>query len=222
MTHDARHEALLEALALGQEDPDSERARAQLDLCPACRGIWERMQALGSALDEFGRERARVLAEQHELLAAPGATEAERALRAEIRRSRRPAWRAWVLAIAALALFGLGLKLLWLDRAEPHAPDGLMGNPAWGATSPARRVEQFFPIRWERLLRPDQELVLRLETRAEDEERWTELYAGPVRGQSWTPEESIQKACKDRIRYRLDVRDGAGEGDSSLWREAWR
>lgn len=221
--HDATHEARLEAMLVGDLDPQAPSARAALESCAECRHAWAQMRRVLRGLDELALPEQQVLSEAGELRHAPGEREAEAALRGAIEHGAatrgRPGWPL-LLSAAGLLLAAAALLLMWRSEHAPAPPDPYLGDGASLALEPVGEHEPLFPVRWKHVFAPDEQAWLRVETRDVESEPWRELYDGSFTG-SWTPDEAQRSRCGKRIRYRVTVAKEAERRPPSGWVEAF-
>lgn len=226
--HDEKHEIVLQAMLVGDLEPEAPAARAQLQSCAECSSTWVEMQRVTRGLDELAHPQAQVLAEAMRLREAPGGAGADQALRRAIAQSQPRAAegkarsRRWTLFVAAAVVLVVGIARLWwpADR-DTHPVDPQLGNQF--DLTPSDKCPALFPIRWSYTLTRGQQATLTIQTRKGSADEWRQIYDGPFRGPGliWNPTAEEQRACGDRIRYRVTLDNAENEHLSSGWREAW-
>ena len=215
------HDALLEALATGDLDPASERARSELAQCAECRAQAELLLARVRRLEAAGREQRQELAEARALASAPGEDRVERALAlagAEPRR-RRP--RAALLTAAAVLVAAAGW---WLTRGTGEAPPGpgagaeYLGG-AWEDLFPMGPGQSFEEFRWTY----EGEAAGGFELRIYDpNDPDSPILQPPKPSSPWKPTPEQRLLLPEHIEWYIDALDAFGEVESSVHTSASR
>jgi len=213
--HSHDHDALLQALATGELDPDGERARAELARCAECRAQAEVLLARVRRLEAAAAEQRRELAAAAALESAPGEDRVDALLaslaEAEPRPRRRP--RMVQLAAAALLLVAAGWWLARGAREEPRAPGPGAeylgtGLEIVGPSGPGQSFDRFS---WSYDPRHEYGFALRIYS-ANDS--GLPLIEEQTQTPEWSPSPDQSERLPDRIMWEVEALDAFGEVES--------
>ncbi len=231
MSHDPRHDEVLQRLREGDLAEGAREARAVLEACAECRETWRTDKALlADVRSSFEFER-RTLEEARALPEPPGEREAQRELRARLAREEhepraatRPGStnalsRRWMwLAIAA----GLAL-VVWfaLPRAPHPGDDQLLGTHALVLPVPEHLPSGSLKFAWKGTVSRNARVSLLIEGRGSADNPWTRLVTQTVDASSWEAAPAQVASWPNQLRAKVEVRDLNGElaeqGQESDW-----
>lgn len=210
------HDALLEALATGDLDPGSERARQELAGCPDCRAQAEVLLARVRRLEAAGREQRRELDEARALASAPGEDRVERARTLAgvgVEAPRRGLRLLAPLAAAALVLAGVGW---WFTRSGRETPPGTGDGAQYlGAAlknlQPSGADRSFDVFTWEYDPGHTDGFVVRIYDAEHPDDALLEQQT-PI--PEWKPSPAERESLPDRIVWEVEALDAFGEVES--------
>lgn len=205
------HDALLQALATGDLDPASERAREELACCAECRGQAEALLARVRRLEAAGREQRQELAEVRALGSAPGEDRVERALAMAGAQSARRGRRLLLpLAAALLLLAGAGW---WLAReaSSDHGDGAEYLGPALDELEPSGPNASFVEFTWKYESGHAERFVVRVyDAKSPD----VLLLQRPTPSSPWTPSHADLELLPDSIVWEVEALDAFGQVES--------